>query len=77
MDVIITITCYILPIDCLLIAHDAHMISHNGYGPGTRAQGQKAAVPQLPEPAAFGPWSRVHTHYGWTYVHQGQSIGNQ
>ena len=32
MDVIITITCYMLPIDCLLIALDAYMFSHNGYG---------------------------------------------
>ena len=48
MDVIIMITYYILIIDCLLIALDAHMFSHNGYGPGTRAQGPKAAVPQVP-----------------------------
>ena len=41
----IYITYYILPIDCLLIALDAHMLSHNGYGPGTRTQGPKAAGP--------------------------------
>ena len=34
IDVIITITCYILHIDSLLIALDAHMFSHNGYGAG-------------------------------------------
>ena len=22
-------------------------------------------------------WTRAHIHHGWTYVHQGQSIGNQ
>ena len=55
MDVIITIGCYILPIDCLLIARDAHMFSHNGYGPGTRAQGPKAAVPQVPAQQLLGP----------------------
>ena len=34
-----------MPIDWLLIALDAHMFNHNGYGPGTRAQGPKAAGP--------------------------------
>ena len=34
-----------MPTDCLLIALDAHMFSHNGYGPGTRTQGPKAAGP--------------------------------
>ena len=54
MDVIITNTYYILPIDCLLIALDADMFSHNGYGPGVPAQ-------QLLGP---GPGSRAHIHYG-------------
>ena len=36
---------YRLLIDCLFIALDAHMFSHNGYGPGTRSQGPKAAGP--------------------------------
>ena len=27
-----------MPIELLLIALDAHMFSHDGYGPGTRAQ---------------------------------------
>ena len=59
MDVMITISCYILPIDCLLIALDAHMLSHNGYGPGTRALGPKAAGPQAPAQQLLGPWSLV------------------
>ena len=35
-----------LLIDCLLIALDAHMFTINGYGPGTKAQGQKLLGPQ-------------------------------
>ena len=63
---ILHITDYILPIDCLSIALDAHMLSHNGYGPGTRAQGPKAAVPQVPAQQLLGPGSgpRAHIHYG-------------
>ena len=67
MDVIITITCYILRIDCLLIALDAHVFSHIGYGPGTRAQGpKKTAVPQVPAQQLLvpGSGSRAHIHYG-------------
>ena len=49
-------------IDCLLITLDAHMFSHNGYGPGTKDRGPKAAGPG---PAAFsGPWFQAHIHYG-------------
>ena len=72
------ITYHILPIDCLLIALDAHMFSHNGYGPGTRAQGPKAAGPGPGRPQLLGPGpgSRAQIHYGCTYMHQGQSIGN-
>ena len=33
IELIISITCYILSIDCLLIALDVHMLSHNGYVP--------------------------------------------
>ena len=63
---------YISPNGCLLIALDAHMFNHNGYGPGTTAQGPKAAGPgpgglQLLGP---GPWSRAHMQYGFTDVHQ-------
>ena len=25
----------------------------------------------------YGPGTRAHIYYGWTYVHQGQSIGNR
>ena len=32
----------LLPVDCLSIALDAHMLSHNGYGPGPRAQGPRS-----------------------------------
>ena len=39
-------TCYILPFNCLLAALDAHMFSHNGYGPGTKAQGAAGPEPQ-------------------------------
>ena len=62
----IYITYYILPIDCLLIALDAHMRSHNGYGPGTRAQGPKAAGPQALAQQLLGPGSgsQAHIHYG-------------
>ena len=45
---------YILPIDCLLIALDAHMFSHDGYGPGTKAQGAAA-----PGPGPAAPWALV------------------
>ena len=34
----IYITYDILPIDCLLVSFDPHMFSHNGRGPGTKAQ---------------------------------------
>ena len=65
---ILHITYYILPIDCLSIALDAHMLSHNGYGPGTRAQGPKRARPGTrPGPAPFlgpGVESRAHIHHG-------------
>ena len=44
---------------CLLIALDARMLSHNRHGPGPMAQGPKAAGRQVPDPAAFGPWSLV------------------
>ena len=56
----------LLPIDCLSIAFDAHMFSHNGYGPGTKDQGPKAAGPQVPAQQLLGlcPWSRAHIHYG-------------
>ena len=37
---------YIMPTDGLLIILDAQLSSHHGYGPGTRAQGPKAAGPQ-------------------------------
>ena len=43
------------PIDCLLLDLDAHMFGHNGYGPETKDQSPKAAGPQAPDPAAFGP----------------------
>ena len=52
----------ILTIDCLLIAIDAHMFTHNGYAPGTSAQG--AVGRRLRGPARR------------TYVHQWQSTGN-
>ena len=57
---------YILPIDCLLIALDAHMFSHNGYEPGTKDQGPKAAGPGPGGPQLLGPgpWSRAHIYYG-------------
>ena len=42
-------------VDCLLIAPDAHMFSHNGYGPGTKDQGTKAAGPG---PGARSFWAR-------------------
>ena len=53
-----------LPVDCLLIALDAHMFSHNGYGPGTKAQGPRSWVPQVPAHCslAIGHWSRAHIH---------------
>ena len=74
-------THYKLPIiiHCRLIGLDARMFSHSGYGPGTRAQAPQAMGPQAPAQQLLGPgpWSRVHIHYGWAYVHQGQSIGNQ
>ena len=72
-----TITCYKLLIDCLLVGLDAHMFSHNGYGPETRTQGPKVAGPGPGGPQLLGPGpgARAHIHYGWTYVHQGQSIG--
>ena len=59
-------TYYILPSDCLLFALDAHMFSRNGYGPGTKAQGPKAAGPQVSAQhlLGLGPWSRPHIHYG-------------
>ena len=62
LDVISKITCYGLPIDCLLIALDANMFSHNGYGPGTRTQGPKAAGPGPGGPQLLGPGpgSRAH-----------------
>ena len=41
-------------IDCLLIALDAHMFSHNGYGPGTKAQGPRSWVPQAPAHSSLG-----------------------
>ena len=70
---------YRLLIDCPLIALDAHMCSHNGYGPGTKAQAPKAAGPQAPVQKLLGPgpWSRAHIQYGWAYVHHEQSIGKQ
>ena len=59
------ITQYVLPIIyiayhilrmiyCLLIAFDAHTSSQNGYGPGTRARGPKAAGPQAPAQQLLG-----------------------
>ena len=45
MHLYIDTTYHILPIDCLLIALDAHMFSHNGYGPGTKAQGPRSCGP--------------------------------
>ena len=70
---------YILPIECPLIGLDEHMSSHSGYGPGTMDQGQKAAGAKAPaqQLLGLGPCSRLYIHYGQTYVHQGQSIGNQ
>ena len=70
---------YWLHVDCLLMALDAHMFGHNGYGPGARTQGSKAAGPGPGGPQLLGPGpgSRAHIHLGRTYVHQGQSIGNQ
>ncbi len=68
---------------CLLIALDAHMFSHNGSGPGIKAQGPRSCGPPGPGPAA--PWAlvigpgpiSVMGTYGCTYVHQWQSIGNK
>ena len=46
VDYLFSIAYFILLIDCLLLALDAHKFSHTGYGPGTKAQGPKAAGPQ-------------------------------
>ena len=53
-------------IDCLSIALDMYMLSHNGYGPGTQAQGPKAVGPghgglQLSGPGP-GPISIMAEH---------------
>ena len=65
MDVVITIPCYILPIDCLLITLGAHMLSHNGYGPGPEPMAQKGRSSSLCG-VFFGPRARAraHIHYG-------------
>ncbi len=73
---------YTLPvIYSLLVALDAHMFSHNGYRPRTNAQGPRSCGPgpgtRPSSSLGLGPWSRAHIHHGWTYVLQGQSIGNQ
>ena len=40
------------------VTYHAHMVTHNGYGPGTRAQGPEAAGPQAPaqELLGLGPY---------------------
>ena len=45
----------ISPVGCPWIGLDAHMFRHNGYGPGTKAKAQGAAVPGSGGPAA--PWA--------------------
>ena len=53
------ITSHISNVDCLLICLDAHMFSHNGYRPGTEAQGPRPTELQVPQAVAhqpLGPW---------------------
>ena len=73
IDLIDTITCYILPIDCLSIALDAHMLSHNGYGPRTRAQGPRSLIyPERWVPGPYPLWLNICA----SRAIDRQSIGN-
>ena len=65
MDVTITITSYILPIDCLLIALVAHMFSYSGIAARDRT-------------AAVGPWARGACPYPlWLNICASRAINRQ
>ena len=49
-------------IDCLSMALDAYIMSHDGYGPGTKAQGPRN-IYQV-RSLGLGPCSRADIHYG-------------
>ena len=52
---------FLLLIDYLLLSLGVHMFSHNGYGAGTKAQGPRGWVPQVPVHSSLGlgPYQRV------------------